>query len=486
VRIFLNFASRQNDVHRARVSYAFRVFCAIFGHEPILGAAEATSADAWIDYSRDGHGSRRGRTLRLGNYYVPRPVGTPAPPPIPFERDGEKTVLFYGNDAGPDPDWLSEIFEWLSCADEYSVTSRDSVGRVPFKHSYVGRHGLDVGVPYAAIAMQFLQRALCKLVPATPERPMCPAPSVRHLVINTHDVDFLPVSYLSSLRRLAKYAAISLLMYRKPALAINQVGKAVAMMIGTRNPLDQVTELANGEACRSVKGSYYFLTRHAHRRDGNYAIDQAYVLEVMRFLQERGMEIGVHGSYTSLDEPTRLADEFDRMRNRGFQPIGGRQHWLRFTLDRLIPAVNCTGAIYDASLGWSERPGFRAGACFAFPLYDFTRECASGFLQIPLVVMEQSLRTSQNGPKDWYNQVAALLTESRKYGWGGISLLWHPTAFGGGQLPLEMANVFWLAMNRREQWTDTWVSGEAFVNLVRRRYLECGLFPAAESAAHIA
>ena len=157
---------------------------------------------------------------------------------------------------------------------------------------------------------------------------------------------------------------------------------------------------------------------------------------------------------------------------------GGRQHWLRFTLPRLIRAVERVGALYDASLGWTEHIGFRAGACFAFPPYNFDEERPAAFLEIPLVVMDGSLIDQNTREADWYHEITELLSMSRRYGWGGISLLWHPTAFGAGQLPQEMDSLFWRLVGSKDQWNDTWLSGLDFVKSVRQRYEEVGLLSA--------
>src|SRR6185369_14777188 len=103
--------------------------------------------------------------LRLSNSYRPRQPRIPAPAPHYYENGLGPTVLFYVPADSYEPDWLGEIFEWLSCADEYSVTQRDEVGRVPLDASYVGRHRLLPRRPYAAIAMKYLARALAKVFP---------------------------------------------------------------------------------------------------------------------------------------------------------------------------------------------------------------------------------------------------------------------------------------------------------------------------------
>jgi hypothetical protein len=250
----------------------------------------------------------------------------------------------------------------------------------------------------------------------------------------------------------------------------------MAMAAGGANPLDQTPDLLRRELQEGVGASYFFIAGHAHRRDANYRIDDEAVTALMRSIELQGMEVALHGSYTSLDSASGLASEFDLLRDQHFHPQGNRQHWLRFTLDRLIPAVEQTGALYDSSLGW-DRMGFRAGACFAFPPYNFAHERAATFLEIPLAIMEQGMVTGGRPESDWFDDAARILFNSRRYGWGGISLLWHPTAFGAGQLPREIERIFWDLIDRKEEWNDTWTSCIDFVQCISERYIKAGLLP---------
>ncbi len=483
MRLFLEFVPEQPAVHRQRLTYAFRLFCAIYDHEALVDPIQAHTADVWLTYRHD-MARAAGRTLSLSNLYTPRSPQFPAPSPTRFQLDDEHTVLFYAPEYGTRPDWLAEIFEWVSCADEYSVTARDSVGRIPFSKSYVGRHGLNVRQPYAAVGMHMLQRALCELVPSCGQQPVCPVGLCRHFVVNTHDVDFFPLDRFSSVKRLTKNAVASLLLAKSPQLAFSQVGHALDAVITAHNALDQMPALLSGESKRSAGASFFFLTSNRHRRDANYKLEHPQIVQLVRDLVGRGMEVGVHGSYTSLDEPDQLRREFIRLRNVGFYPAGGRQHWLRFTIDRLIPALERAGAVYDASLGWSNQIGFRAGACFAFPPYDFEHERAATFVEFPLVLMDQALQERERDEESRYAAAAELLATSRRYGWGGISVLWHPTAFGGGQLSPDIGRVFWKLLDCREKWNEAWTSGAAFASTIHERYCRVGLLPPAARPRH--
>jgi hypothetical protein len=475
VRIHLEFSPEQGHLQRVRLEYAFALFCAIYRHEKVA-TRQAGSADMRIVYGPSSRQSCSQPTLELGNLYRPRSIREPAPPPKQFERNARSTVLFYSPIAGAEPDWLAEIFEWVSCADEYSIVGRDAQGRIDFRDSYIGRNRLDLSVPYAAVAMRFLEEALCQHLPGYPTGRRSQMAGTSHLVVNTHDVDILPAGYFRSLYRLAKYSLISLLVFNSAASAAVQAGKALSMAMGGPNPLDQSPQLLRGEVSKGVGATYFLIARQRHRRDANYRIDDPTVRELMHTIERQGMEVALHGSYNSLDEPGGLTAEFKQLRAEGFRPRGNRQHWLRFTLDRLIPAVEQSGALYDTSVGW-DHSGFRAGACFAFPPYNFASEKASTFLEIPLAVMEIGLVSAGTPPADWFDRVARVLSNSRQYGPGGISLLWHPTAFGAGQLPREIERIFWKLIEQRSDWNDRWVSALDFVRLESERYIKVGLLP---------
>ena len=476
MRIYLEFLPQQGSVERARLQYAFSLFCAIYGHQSV-SIDEKNHAEIRITYSSSCSTPTSEPALCLSHLYTARSIREPAPPPVKFEREGERTVLSYLPPPGSEPDWLAEIFEWVSCADEYSIERCDSVGRVDFRDSYAGRHNLDVSVPYAAVAMRLLHLALCKRLGDCSIDADFGFAGAKHFVINTHDVDILPAGYFGSLQRLAKYALISLLIFKSGKAAASQAAKVISMAAGGPNPLDQTPRLLQGEVRNGVGASYFFIAGDGHRRDANYRIDDPAVTQLMRSIEREGMEIALHGSYNSLDRPGGLASEFQLLRELQFRPRGNRQHWLRFSLDRLIPEVERTGALYDTSLGWNGM-GFRAGACFAFPPYNFQHERAATFLEIPLAIMEQGFVTGGRAEEVWFEDAARILSNSRRYGWGGVSLLWHPTAFGGGQLPREIERVFWNLMSHRNEWNDTWTSCLDFVRSVSERYVKAGLLPA--------
>jgi hypothetical protein len=462
----------------ARLSYAFRLFCAIYGHIPSVGTEPAQPCDLTIRYLKASarNSTTDAHTVWLCRGYLGRDPRQPAPAPLKFQRQSLSTILHYAPQGGESPDWLGEIFEWVSCADEYSVSARDRIGRPLYQATYAGRHSLDMRVPYAALAMRGLQQEICRVLPCASENAQAPEGVSGHVVIPTHDVDYFPLSRVHTVNRLARNAVISCLIGHGPMLGLRQAGRAVRLALGAKDdPLDQINALATEEQNQGFSASYYFLVRNGHRHDARYSLEDPGVVESMHWLLTRGMEIGLHGSFTSLDSPCGLEYEADAMRRRGISPQGSRQHWLHYTLERLIPAIESAGLQYDASIGWSTRVGFRAGACFAFPPYDFARERPANFLELPLIVMDQALRVPDDGEEQLFQEVAQVLSASRELGWGGVTLLWHPAAFGSGWLAPEIGKVFWrLAADRMRQ-NDQWMPSSQFLELARERFVQAGL-----------
>lgn len=486
MNVYLEMPKYASPALRARIGYAFRLFCAIYGHRPILDAGDSARWDAAIRYrDADARASiADARTVWLCRGLRERDPRQPAPPPVKYARNGCATVLHFAPAWSKAPDWLGEIFEWVSCADEYSVTERDRIGRPRFEATYMGRHGLDARTPYAAVAMRALQREICRAVPRAVEDPQAPHGIEGHAVLPTHDVDYFPAGRRHAVWRLFRNAAVSCLLNKRPGLGASQSMRALRVALAAGNdPLDQIVNLAEQELRLGFTSSFYFLTRNAHRLDAGYGISDESVWETADWLKQRGMEIGLHGSFTSLEESGMLEQERNRLKARGIEALGGRQHWLRFTIGRLISEVENAGLDYDTSIGWSTRTGFRAGACFAFPPYNFAREGPARFLEFPLAVMDQALRTPRGCDGQLFHEAAHMVAASRRLGWGGISLLWHPAAFGAGWLPSEIGNVYWKLAEERRRWRDVWLKPSAFLKMARGRYVEAGLLPDAAPAA---
>ncbi len=138
-------------------------------------------------------------------------------------------------------------------------------------------------------------------------------------------------------------------------------------------------------------------------------------------LRSLDFEVGVHG----IDAWCDLAAAADELRKvaelTGEAELGVRMHWLYFN-ESSFATLDHAGFVYDASIGYNDAVGFRAGTTQVFrPLL------AERLLELPLNIQDTSLLFP--GRMDCTEQEALLLCErilDWTQGLGGVSTLsWH-------------------------------------------------------------
>jgi len=468
--IQLHFANETPEVVRKRMSYAWQVFGAIFdysvanaeteipGSRCFYGQTNASSESFFIPARYRVSGYRQTRELSKHRYA------------------GQDFYLFHGIDAvSGRPDWLGEIFEWLSCSYEREAENRDSIGRIPFSASIFARKNLSPRVPFATLLMSWMENEI-QGVAGRESLPKAPSPvrDIDHLVVSSHDIDYYYTNKVSAAVRVTKNIGIAYRPYRSWSFAASNAGMLFNLIRGRRvgEYLPALTE--QGEALQ-FRSSLFAVSRNPHRRDPDY--DVAGIAPVLLEARKRGFSVGVHGSYTSLIENSALEPELAALSEAtGTRSAGNRQHWLRFdSHEKLNQQVDRAGFLYDSSCGFPERVGFRSGASFAFPPYNFQDEEPHKFLEIPLAIMDGSLEaTSRELQESPQNVADEVLQASRKWGWGGISVLWH-NPIEALSVPKEINQVFWECVRKQSQFREGWLSGDEFLRISLGRYRAAGL-----------
>ncbi|MBD3367489.1 MAG: hypothetical protein GF405_04860 [Candidatus Eisenbacteria bacterium] len=471
--IALVFGDDVAPVVRRRLTYAFRVFCAV------KGARAVDDRSGQSDVVRLCYGApcRRQGDVRLEPAYTARPAAEPPGSPRTVAvnaPDGEAVAMpvFHSDGAPPEcVDWLGEIFEWLSGTCERTATERDAVGRVPMSGAPSRRFGLSPSIPYASVAVTELDRRIARsagglwtagLVSPWDDTPLG--------VAVTHDIDFLPDHPGASLSRWARNTAVGAFRMRSLETAF-RAGTSIARPFLGRTWLhNALRRFREREQKREVRSTWTVVCRAEHGRDPTYRLESDATRAALDGLASSGAEIGVHGSYTSLDGPGRLADEYDRLRVFGFRPVGGRQHWLRYDGDGLFRELERAGALYDATAGFHEDVGFRHGAAFPFPPYDLERERAFQLLELPLVVMDVALAVS-TPPDQRLDRCRAVLREASRWTWGGVSVLWHDTSLTNALHPESLGELYFELLDG----PGCFCTGKELAETVRERYAVAGL-----------
>ena len=470
----LSFGCEVSPTIRARMSYAFRVFAAVYGYRVV---EPDTAGDALsCFYGRKPGVSAEERRFHIPARYTEAPRSNGQKRFIHYSYAGTKIPLSLGVDPETGrPDWLGELFGWVSCSFEQGVKGRDSVGRIPYAEMVFESEGLDPQIPHASLIMAWMENCLRAGNPgeALPKAP-CPVGDAEHLVICSHDVDFFYTGKASTLERLTKNLAIGLRDFRSASYLAWNAKRLFDVARGERvggylpGLFDRLEEYG-------FRSTLFVVGFGGHRRDPNYRLKdvQPYLVSA----RQRGFPVAVHGSYRSCIEEGTLEPEIRALEEAtGARARGNRQHWLRFANhDRLFEIVAASDLEYDSTLGFAETAGFRNGSSFAFPPYDFQNERPYEFLEIPLVIMDGALQSAALSSKTKPQKIAdRILNRSRERGWGGISLLWH-NPMEPIQVPPEINKVFWKCAGEREKHAERWMTAEEFLACTLPRYQNAGL-----------
>jgi hypothetical protein len=161
--------------------------------------------------------------------------------------------------------------------------------------------------------------------------------------------------------------------------------------------LDRIMDLAE-EAGRI--SAFYFITRY-QPADGTalsrYSMVDPTALELLGRIRGRGHEIGVHAGYRSFRDPealradkSTLAEAAERAGVQVGAP-GGRHHYLRWDPAHSPRSWEQAGLVYNSSVGFAERPGFRTGTSRPYKLWDLTNRRPTTVEERPLIWMDASI-----------------------------------------------------------------------------------------------
>lgn len=189
------------------------------------------------------------------------------------------------------------------------------------------------------------------------------------------------------------------------------------------------------DVCESLdkKAYFYFLASHGLRD-----VDAAYNLESKRMqgllsrIHSRGHTIGLHGSYDSYSDAVLLNTERQRLQDAcemagvNQHIVHSRQHYLRWRADTTPDCQVEAGLLFDSTVGFADRPGFRCGTSRSFKMWSWRKMAPLCLEQQPLVLMEGTLISGVYMPyrEDIVETIQKYKERSLLSG-GNFMFLWH-------------------------------------------------------------
>lgn len=412
--------------------------------------------------------ARRDWVLACGGRYWPRGAAPVAAVPMPLLALGEgpagdpvsvalpdwasdisvdgRLLAFAdclaGGEAGPDwarCDWLAVAWHMLTGSAEraheaahgpilsYSLRLPQSLCPL-FERAWVNR------------ILLFLRRWAAREQGAAEEALFGPLPHAS--IVLTHDVDAISLTPEIRLKQTAfqfvnaAREAAGL----HPSAAASRLANAgrYAFSAADLRTLAAVRDLERAAGLRSLfhfYGGPPGIRRRSPRRiliDPGYDVLSPYLRNEIKALLEGGWTVGLHQSFEAWSDPAPMEAERRRVEEAAGGPVTFcRQHWLRFSWADTWRAQQKAGLLSDSTLGFNDRPGFRAGHALRVNPWDFATGAPMRLEAVPMILMDSHLydyarlAPGEVGPamKLWVDEVRAV--------GGEATVNWHPHTITG-------------------------------------------------------
>jgi hypothetical protein len=146
-------------------------------------------------------------------------------------------------------------------------------------------------------------------------------------------------------------------------------------------------------------------------------------------LKESGADLGVHPGYFTFGDLKALAEEVAILRQvLGDGPLGGRQHYLRWSPTTWEHWEQC-GLAYDSSVGYSDRVGFRAGTCHPYHPWLLARNREAELLEVPLIAMDVAITGGDTANETGLRAMVKDLVDRCRIVGGVMTVLWHNSTY---------------------------------------------------------
>lgn len=330
-------------------------------------------------------------------------------------------------------DILASAFFMLSRWEESVSTAADSHSRFPVEESLAFKAGFlekPVVNQYVELIWMMLQHLGYKGSRKRRE----------FLIELSHDVD-APYKYaFMPLKKIMKLFIGDLIKRKSLGAAVRSLSDYIKVKSGDLNsdPYNTFNLIMDLSERKGVQSTFFFIAERKNMDfDGLYDIEHEIIEKLIKSISERGHKIGLHASYNSYNCSIQTAREFKLLKDvcrklKIDQNIWGvRQHFLRWKTPDTFQNIEDCSIDYDTSITFAQHPGFRAGVCYPFPVFNVKTRKRLKLIESPLIIMDCSLISERylNLSFDEAAEKALMLKEEcRKYN-GVFSLLWHNNEF---------------------------------------------------------
>jgi hypothetical protein len=258
--------------------------------------------------------------------------------------------------------------------------------------------------------------------------------------ILSHDVDAPFIQAFSGISQLIRNCGGDIIRRKSFSMAINRLGSWQEVKKGNYKQdfnytFDRSMDISEQH---NLKSAFYLKTAFTNKSyDDTYSIDHPYIRQLIRDINNRGHEIGLHPSYETYQNSQQTKVEFQKLlqvcEEEGFHQAqwGGRQHYLRWQVPITWRNWAEAGLNYDSTLSYADHAGFRCGLCYEYSVFDLEKSKPLPLIERPLIVMEGSLLAEQYmnlSGQEALGHILMLKEHCQQFN-GDFTLLWHNSSF---------------------------------------------------------
>ena len=446
-----------------KVEYVFRTYCTILQLNPVFyygnsrkhidiyyGSKLITHYPLTIKHKQDTS------TFFLDNKYYPQFK-------VRFNNYKNEKIPFFFSDPGPiysvgvktvqiNKDIIASGFYFLSCWKEY-VNKKNIDPDVRFKYENSMQYKWDFAeIPVVDAYCDILDNMLELSFPDYEAGYRWKNESSFCMTLS-HDIDYWDVWSKEHFKEIMSYNWNRIT--KNPLRSLYKiVGHTLTKKI--YSPEKDILRILKKEKKLQVKSTNFVLVQD-NSDDGrrNYFSDEKYKKGVKKVFSDQ--HVGLHGSPDSAYYIKDTKKELERLQKLYPEQLGYRSHKLSFQYQSTYDILEKMNLKYDASLGYWEHIGFRAGISFPFYPYNLDKDEPYNILEIPLVVMDTTLISKAGMAQNPFvasYRLSKLIQRARKFQ-SHISVLWHNNTFDSIDFP-GWTWLYW-SLIRRAKKNQAWV-----------------------------
>jgi hypothetical protein len=336
---------------------------------------------------------------------------------------GEETGFFEtSSDSFLPFDPLASTFLMVSRMEEYLPGERDQHGRFPATASLLYKHDL-----LEKPVVNRWARMIADRIEVRYGESLFPAGSFTFL--STIDVDN---AWAYQHKGLLRTAAASFRDLAKGDL--KEFSRRFRVLIKSeKDPYDTFPYLKDYFKGNKEKVIFFFLLGDYARYDRQVSWKNSHFRTLIREISHH-FKVGIHPSMASSfpGHFRQIEAEKERLETILSEKVyHSRQHFLRLNFPETYQQLIQAGIREDYSMGYPEKPGFRAGTCTPFLFYDLTREETTGLKIYPFQIMEMTfLQYLGLSPADTISRINKIMNEVNAAG-GTFCTIWHNESLTG-------------------------------------------------------